>query len=326
MKPNIPIALGAGAITAVVFASATTGPTVARMLLLAIVTLPVALAGLSYNAATALLAAVVATVIVALIVSPMFGVVFALTTVLPTAGLIYLALLHRAAAAPAGADGAPSQTQWYPIGTAVVASALMSGCIVGASLHLVAGQGSGLAKLRQAVTEAVKQALKGGFAGLPGQTLPDADIAALSDRMLNLMPGLSAATWMGSILLCLWLAGHVALASGQLARPWPHFGTMAYPAGTSLLLAAALAAGMMLDGLPRLIALGFAGALYVAYVLLGLAIIHQLTRRYQWRSPMLSTVYLLLLVLTVPVSFMIALVALVDSIRPLRSLSSAVPP
>ena len=140
MKPNIPIALGAGAITAVVFASATTGPTVARMLLLAIVTLPVALAGLSYNAATALLAAVVATVIVALIVSPMFGVVFALTTVLPTAGLIYLALLHRAAAAPAGADGAPSQTQWYPIGTAVVASALMSGCIVGASLHLVAGR------------------------------------------------------------------------------------------------------------------------------------------------------------------------------------------
>ena len=50
MKPNIPIALGAGAITAVVFASATTGSTFVRMLLLAIVTLPIGLAGFSYNA------------------------------------------------------------------------------------------------------------------------------------------------------------------------------------------------------------------------------------------------------------------------------------
>ena len=318
MKPNIPIALGAGAITAVVFASATTGSTFVRMLLLAIVTLPIALAGLSYNAATALLGAVVASVIVAVLVSPTFGVVFALTTVLPVAGLVYLTLLHRPTNAPAGTPAdSPAQSQWYPIGTAIVASAVMAGCIVGASLQLVASQGAGLEKLREAVTEAVKQGLK-GFPGLPGQSLPDADLAALSDRMLNLMPGLSAATWMGSILVCLWLAGHVALASGQLARPWPNFGAMTYPAGTSLLLAGALAAGMMLDGLPRLIALGFAGALYVAYVLLGLAIIHHLTRTYPWRNPTLSAVYLLLLVLTVPVSLVIALVALVDSIRPLR--------
>ena len=112
MKPNIPIALGAGLIAAIVFASATTGPTVARMIMLSIVTLPIALAGYSYNAATAFLAAAAGTAIIAVLTTVGAGIAFAITLAFPAAFLVYLALLHR--------DVPEQATEWYPIGRVVV--------------------------------------------------------------------------------------------------------------------------------------------------------------------------------------------------------------
>jgi hypothetical protein len=311
MKPNIPIALGAGAIAAIVFVSATTGPVIARMLLLAIVTLPVALAGFAYGAVTALAAAAVATLTISALVSLPFGALFALTTVLPSVGLIYLALLHR--------EPSPGQAEWFPVGRVVVAASLMAASVVASGFALAAGQEGSIEKLRAAVTEAVKQAIKAGFAGMPGSTgMTDTAVAQLSEVMLNLMPGLSSALWMGSILSCLWLAAHVALASGQLQRPWPPISLMTFPPGTALLLALALAGVLFLDGLPRLIALGFAGALYFAYVLLGLAIVHHLTRPLSWRNPALTGIYALLIIATSPASLILAFVGLLDTLRPLR--------
>jgi hypothetical protein len=306
--PNIPIALGAGLISAIVFASATTGPTFARMLMLAIVTLPIALAGYSYNAATAFLAAAAGTAIIALLTTIGAGLAFAITLAFPAVFLVYLALLHR--------DTAPDTTQWYPIGRILIATALIAATVV--ALGFVVA-GSTPERLDAAVSAAIQSMMKSSFGGLPaGGALPPADLARLTTVMVQLLPGLSAAFWMACILFCQWAAARVALASGQLTRPWPDLAAFHLPLGTPLLLALAVAASLLLDGMPKLMAMGYAGAIYIVYVLLGLAVLHHALRGVSWRGPALAVIYVLLIVFNSGASLLLAILGLSDSFISLR--------
>jgi hypothetical protein len=316
MKPNIPIALGAGLISAIVFASATTGPLIARVALLAIVTLPIALAGFSYNALTAILAACVGTGALSLLMSPIVGGVFAATLALPTALLVYLALLYR--------PDANQTLHWYPIGRVILVAALMAGLIVMAGLYL---GGNSIEGLRVAVRKSVEQAFGSGMAGLPrGAPWGEADINKTTDIMLQMLPGVSATYWMACQLFCLWFAGRVALASGLLPRPWPEIASFGLPLGTPAVLGAALAAALSFEGVPHLMALGFVGVLSAIYVLLGLAIIHFRTRGSPWRGGALAAVYVILIVLNTKALVIIALIGLADSFFPLRRTPVASPP
>ena len=306
MRPNLPIALGAGLIASVVFASATTGSTTMRMLLLALVPLPVALAGFSYNSRTAVLAASTGTLLLGLIASIKVGLLFAAAFAFPAAFLVHLALLHR---------DEESGVAWYPIGRIVIAAALMAGGIISTALALFGD----MDKLRASIRTAIETMFKSGLAGLPGGTAPgDAELTQLTDIFINIVPGVSAAFWMASLLGCVWLAAHVALASGQLSRPWPDLAAISYPSGTPLLLAAGLAAGLLLDGVPRLAALSFAGALYAAYVMAGLAIIHHNTRGASWRGGALAALYVIIIVMNSGATLLLALLGLADTLSPLR--------
>lgn len=308
MNPNIPIALGAGVVATVVFASATTGPTIARMLMLAIVTLPIALAGYSYNAATAFLAAVTGTVLITVLTTFNAGLAFALTLAFPAAIIVYLALLHR--------ENDAGENEWYPIGRIIAATALMSATIVAAGL-LIAGTTSD--RLRLAVRSSIESMVKTGFSGLPGGgAMSEADLVRATDIMTQILPGASAAFWMFCILGCQWLAARVSLASGQLTRPWPDLAAFSLPAGTPLLLSITIAASLVLDGMPRIIAMGYAGALYAIYVLLGLAIVHYLSRGVSWRGPVLGALYVMLIVFNSGVTLLLALLGLADTFISLR--------
>lgn len=308
MKPNIPMALGAGTISAVVFASATTGPTLARMVLLALVTLPVALAGYAYGARTALMAASLGTLILVLATTLAAGALFGLALVFPAALLVYLALLHR--------ETGPGETQWFPIGWIIVVTSLLAATLVAIGLNVT---GTDPDKLRSIVKASIDTVMRTGFGGMPGgATLSQADLARATDTVVQLIPAASAAFWMACMLVCQWLAARVALMSGQLARPWPDLAAFQLPLGTPALLGAALAASLVLDGLPRLMAMGFAGALYAVYALLGLAILHHITRGLSWRGAALAAVYVVLLVLNTGATLMLALLGLLDSFIQLR--------
>ncbi len=321
MKPHIPIALGAGLISAIVVASASTGPMVARIALLAIVTLPIALAGFSYNAVTGLLAACVGTGALSLLVSPIAGGAFAVTLAFPTALLVYLTLLYRGGSRE---DQTEQTSYWYPVGRVILVTALMAGCVVTLGLYLGGNSEEGL---RSAVRKSVEQAFGSGMAGLPrGAPWGEADISKTSDIMLQILPGVSATYWMACQLFCLWFAGRVALASGQLARPWPDLAAFRLPLGTPAVLGAALAAALSFEGVPHLMALGFSGVLFSIYVLLGLAIIHFRTRGSSWRGGALAAVYVILIVLNTAASLVIALIGLADSFFPLRRTPVTPPP
>lgn len=306
--PNIPIALGAGLISAIVFASATTGPTFARMLMLAIVTLPIALAGYSYNAATALVAAAAGTAIITLLTTIGAGLAFAVTLAFPAAFLVYLALLHR--------ETAPDHTEWYPVGRILIATALIAATIVALGFAVASSTPE---KLNAAVSTAIESMMKSGFGGMPaGGALNPADLARLTSVMVQLLPGISAAFWMACILFCQWAAARVALASGQLIRPWPDLAAFQLPLGTPLLLALAVTASLLLDGMPKLMAMGYAGAIYIVYVLLGLAVLHYVSRGTSWRGQALAAIYVLLIVFNSGASLLLAILGLSDSFISLR--------
>jgi hypothetical protein len=72
------------------------------------------------------------------------------------------------------------------------------------------------------------------------------------------------------------------------------------------------------SGLTGLIGAGFAGPLFLAYVLLGLAVVHYITRGRSWRPFALWGLYVALFVMNTVASLAIALLGLSESIWSIR--------
>ena len=315
---------GLGLVAAVVFASSTMGPLVARFILMFITPLPIALAGLGWGWRSAALAGAVGSAIVFAISSPAVGAAFALTQAAPMVLLTYLALLARPVAESRVVDPNPGESavEWYPAGRLVIWSAVLAGAMAISVLMLVGGD---LDTLRKALSEFVKSAIEAGLPAGDGTTqLSDAEVASISEIALSVLPAASAMTWMASLLFNLWLAGRVTLASGQLGRPWPDLAAITYPRGTPLAFGAMLLA-TTLSGYPGLAASAFAGGLFIAYLMLGLAIVHYTTRGQTWRPFALWLLYGALFVVNIWIGIIIAMFGLAETVLNLRARSGAPP-
>jgi hypothetical protein len=86
------------------------------------------------------------------------------------------------------------------------------------------------------------------------------------------------------------------------------------------LLVVATGAGL-LPGLAGLIGAGFAGPLVLAYVLLGLAVVHYITRGRSWRPFALWALYAALFIMNTVASLAIALLGLTESIWSIRKMA-----
>lgn len=315
MPYRLLIALSAGLIAAVVFASATTGPVLVRMILFLLTPLALFLAGLGLGPLAAVVAGIAATSLVLVAGTPLGALVFAASQAVPVVILTYLASLHRDV--PGGA------TEWYPIGRLVVATALISGAFAGLTMLLLGGD---VEALRAAVREMLQGFVSGELATMPdAPALGPAEIDEFANLVVTLWPAATAISSMSSLLFNLWLAGRITMASGRLLRPWPDIAAMTYPPATPLLLAVATGAGF-LDGLAGMLARGFAGTLFFAYVLLGLAVVHYVTRGRPWRAFALWGLYAVLF-LTNSIGLLgVALLGLAEAIWPMRKLPPSSPP
>jgi hypothetical protein len=310
MSYRLLIALGAGLISAVVFASATTGPLLMRMVLFLLTALPLFLAGLGLGPRAAAVAGFSGALLVLVAGSPLGALVFAASQAIPATILVYLVMLNRVAD-----DG---RTEWYPVGRIVIAAALIAGSFATLTLFLLGGD---IETLRSALRGMLQTFVDNELPKMPdAPTLGPADIDEATGIALALLPAASAISTMGSLLFNLWLAGRITMASGRLQRPWPDLAAMVYPPTAPLMLAAATAAGF-LAGLPGMIAAGFAGPLLFAYVLLGLAVVHYTTRGRSWRPFALWGLYASLFIMNTIASLAIALLGLAEAIWPMRKLS-----
>lgn len=310
------IGLGGGLASAILFASAATGGAAGRLVLYVLVPLPCFLAGLGWGSTAAGIAAGTGAAGVGVVLGLKAAILFFLSQGVPAAILCHLALLSRSLQ-PAPNQSLSSTTpalEWYPPGRLTAVATIMAGILAALSLLVL---GPDLESLRGMIRELIEKVFLKELPGFKDRQLSPEDIAAITEFSLYALPGASAMLWLGSVLLNFWLAGRITLLSGRLQRPWPDLAAMTFPRGFALGLAGALAL-TFLSGYPALLGSGFGGAFFMAYLLMGLAIVHYVTRGKAIRPFVLWGMYFALLVLNTWAALLIALLALLEPFLPLK--------
>jgi hypothetical protein len=306
------IAAGAGLVAAALFASAATATALAGILFY-LAPLPICLAGLGWGSAAGLIAALSGSLVVGLVLGPVAGLAFAAAVGLPLAALCYLALLARA---PAG--GAPQAAlEWYPVGRLAGWAAVISGALAALLILLI---GYDAESYRETIKELLQHSTLKDL-DKDGTLFTEETIGSLSGILARALPAAFAIVWQCIALFNLWLAGIIVEASGRSLRPWPQLDALELPGFVFLGFVAALVLSF-LPGILGLIATGFAGAFLFAYVLQGLAVLHAYSRGMPFRSLLLVTVYLGMLLLGW-VAIAVAILGLGEPIFRLRERAAA---
>ncbi len=202
-----------------------------------------------------------------------------------------LALMWRPAAG--GGEGEAQDEagrEWYPEGRLLIWLAVMGGVLVSAALLLLGTDlesiREGLGKMADAVLEATRLA----------EDLPPDQVKTVRDYLIAATPPVSAIVWMLTMLVNFWAGGRLAQAFGYPVRPWAPFWKLTlHPRALAGLAVASFAT--FLPGIFGLIGEIFASTLLVAFMLLGLAVVHAVTLGNPWRPVVLAVLYFGLLVL-----------------------------
>ena len=332
MQQGILIGSAAGIASAVMVASATFGVAGGRMdarfFLYFLAPLPGFLAGLGWGPASAVAAVMASCLGVGLLRGFNTGLAILVSQGIPVIAICYLAQLNRTVSARSGLpmtgrSTAPersppemSQTiEWYPLGRLVAICVVLAGTIAFLSVLLF---GLDIDSIRALIRKLVETVFVQQIPGLKDRRVEEPELQALTEITLYAFPATMALTWLGTFLLNLYLAGRLTLASGRLPRPWPELSAIHYPTGFGLGLAVALTLAVVLDGFPALLASGFAGAMLLGYLLLGLAILHDVSRGRPARTPMLLGIYIGLFVLNPWAGLLVALLGLLEPLLPFR--------
>jgi hypothetical protein len=314
MQTNLLVGLGAGLVSAVLFASASTGTILGLFVLFFLSPLPVAIAGLGWGWRAAAIAAVAGALVIGIIGNTR-GVVFHAAAIgLPTVILSHYCLLNREVRPDTGA----AVVEWYPLGRILALAGLIAGALAALGLVTTAPD---MAALKTLLSTALERMITLPAevkrpAGMPDKLTPE-QLASLTGLMTGIFTVSLATMWLAVATFNLWLAAHVVARSGRLVRPWPDLSQVRLPGWVPIALAATLAGTYAAD-FPGLIAAGFAGALLFAYVIVGLAIVHNLTRGSSVRPMILSVVYAALVLLGMIAAPLLALLALAEPLSPLR--------
>lgn len=321
MPPFILIGLAAGGASALLFISAAAGDPAGRVVLFFMAPLPGFLAGLGWGARSAGIAAVSSAIICGGLLGLASGGYVLATQGIPVTVLCYLASLSRdlaPTAVPASITSTPSiaaapHVEWYPVGRLIAIATVMAGVL---ALLTVVVFGADLDDMRKILRASIEQLQQ--LAMFKDSTISEQDKASLTEVMLYLFPAASSLSWLIGLLLNFYLAGRITLASGRLPRPWPDLAAIDYPRGFGLGLALSLGLLAATVGIPRLVASGFAGAFVVAYFLLGLAVIHYVTRGTPARPFLLWGLYLCLFFFNMWAALALALVGILEPLLPWR--------
>jgi hypothetical protein len=311
MVQIILIGIAAGAAAALLFASVVSG-SMLSVALFYLSALPLMIAAIGWSHVAALVAALVAASSLAAVFGHVLLLAFLLGVGLPAWWLGYLALLARPVATPAG-----EALEWYPVGRLVLWAALLGALIV-----MVAIPNFGLdaesfrAGLRR-VFERVLRAQTGTAADAPLQLPGISDSGRVLDLLVVLIPPAAAVLSTLTSLVNLWLAGVIVRFSGRLKRPWPQISAMTFPPYAPALLALAVAGTF----LPDIVGIGasvLSASLFIAYALLGLAVMHAITVAMNGRAFVLAGTYLTVGLFGWPI-LMMALLGLLETIFGFRA-------
>jgi Predicted membrane protein (DUF2232) len=315
-----PRAIGviAGLVSAVLFASASTGTKLGTFVLFFLSPLPIGIAGLGWGWPAAAIASAVASLALGLGIAPRTGLVHIVAIGLPTTISAYYLLLNRLS----GTDGSGApHVEWYPLGRILAGMALFAGVLSAISLVSL---GTDIDSLKTAFRPMIERNFVTGPAGGPATALSPARIDELTMLVITIAPISVAAVWFAFANLNLWLAALVTKKSERLIRPWSDLTLITVPRGMGIAFAGAVALSLT-GGLFGMLSTSFATAILMAYLLVGLAIIHNVTRGSSIRPGILWAIYVLLFMLFLMVAPIIALLGLAEPLLPWRRRANASP-
>ena len=314
MTQIVLIGLGAGAASALLFASIASGSPLS-FVLANFAQLPIILAAVGWTHVAGLTAALIASVGLAVVTTGSVALAFLLSIGLPAWWIGYLALLGRASASN------PAEIEWYPIGRIVVWTAILAALVI---LLTMLRYGFDAASMEAGLRRELERGLR-FLAGVPANSplqIPGIrDPDRLLDVLVPIIPPLKATALTATSLLNLWLAALIVRVSGRLKRPWPQIAQISFPPFAVTVLAIAVA-GTFLPDLIGLASTVFAASLLLAYALLGFAVVHVLTAGFAGRGFMLSGLYFSVGLFGWPIVLM-SLLGLLETMAGLRARSAA---
>ena len=299
------IGIGAGAASALLFASVASGSPIS-ILLFYLAPLPILIAAVGWSHWAALVAAVAASLGLTVALGSYFFFAFLLGVGLPAWWLGYLALLARAE--PSGA------LDWYPVGRIVLWAAILGTLVVVAAIPTL---GLDEETFRKTLRQGFENILSQRPSSTPAKTADTASRDRLLDFLVSVIPAAAAVLSTVINLIDLWLAGKVVKLSGRLPRPWPDLSETRLPPMTPALLGAGLV-GSFLPGLLGIVSGVLLATLLVVYAIAGLAVLHFITRGMASRALLLGGTYTALVIFGWPVLLM-AVFGLIDAAMDLRT-------
>jgi Predicted membrane protein (DUF2232) len=275
---SIAIGVAAGLAAALLSVGSVVHTTLSLILFFA-APLPVMVAGLGWGPAAALAALVAAFAAVAGFASLVAAMAVTLPIALPGA-----VMAHFASLAQSGNDG---RLAWFPLSGVFFRGvlALAAGFVIAG---VVTGYSADFAK------EFANEMLKQFAASNPQIVIEDAVRTRFAAMLAALLPYAQPASWLLILVSNFYAALHIARLSGQLKRPrdyWP--GALRLPKSALTVLAISLAVSFLGGGLGSAAAVP-AGALLMAFSLVGLAVFHSFAAQKSWRVPGLWLAYVAL--------------------------------
>lgn len=307
------VGIGAGLVSALLFAVVITGSSLAALLYSA-APLPIFIASLGWNHRSGLVATLAGALAVAVALSPTGGIAFALIIGLPAWWIAYLALLARG-----DANGA---VEWYPLGDLMLwIAATAALATVGSALVMTTDFDAYRMATSRMIENLLNEMVRARLISLPAEV----NLKEFAQDLAPAVPLGIGASFVTTITANLWLAARAVKLSDRLPRPWPFIPSTSLPRRALLLL---VAAGVLVavGGFVGLAATAFVGALFAAFMFSGLCLLHDLSRGRPWRLPMLISVYVSLVVMQAVLTPLLALVGLVDTAFGLRKRAALPPP
>lgn len=279
--------LVAGGVAALLYLSIATG-SATGLLLFYIAPLPGFIAGFGWGVRAALVAALAGIILIlaSLGLNPAFA--YAATLAIPSVIIAHYAFLYRLSDDLVEEQNGASEPhiEWYPLGRLILIVALCGGVLAMATILLLGSSYEAyLDRIGSQIDVMMSKMGETGFFKKPEE------LTQFKDLVHKILPALTAIIWCLFSLLNMWAAAHIVRLSGLLTRPWPDFSLLEYPQNASFALVALMVLSFIVPGLGGLILSGFAGALMMAFLLLGLAVVHYITRPYPARRLILFGTY-----------------------------------
>ncbi|PZO00505.1 MAG: hypothetical protein DCF30_09425 [Hyphomicrobiales bacterium] len=311
------VGIGAGLVAALLFSVVITGSPLA-VLLYSAAPLPIFIAALGWNHRAGLFAVAAGAIAVTIALSLPAGFAFAFIIALPAWWIAYLALLAR--------TDDTGKAEWYPLGSLMVwiaATATMA--TVASALMMTTDYEAYRSVIARIVENLLAEMVRSKMLNLPEGTTQAELAASITPLLVRAVPLGIGASIVTTITANLWLAAKTVQLSGRLPRPWPFIPSTTLPRQALLLLVAGLATAA-LDGFIGLAGVALVGALLATFMFSGLAMLHDLSRGQTWRTPMLISVYVALVVMQAVLTPLLALAGMIDSLLGLRKRAALPPP